>query len=363
MTEKNFTVNQGITIKALSGNSDEIIIVGSNGDLVASGSTITDISGSLNDRIEILEGNPIPDIFRAEVADISSGLDGRITDLETQVDDISSSLDNYVLKSGDTMTGDLSAPNLLAGNEFDFATLSATQLNFTTNLLGDHSYTLKADGQDYITFDYTNFERNVIVNKDLIVETLATNDDQIVTLDPDGKLQASGTTLADLGSVPTWDYPADVLESPFVGDWEVSDNAPVTNDSVNAALSVRRFDDTVVEGCGFSFRVVPNTTQVRIRFISRAQSAENGNIVPAFYVRRISDNSQVTAWSTIINGTPIAVTSNLNWHHDEEVFAFSSFGSIQSGDLVQVQLVRNVADAGDTLVGDWSLLRLGVELE
>lgn len=154
---------------------------------------------------------------------------------------------------------------------------------------------------------------------------------------------------------------ADQLDNPVTANWAVNALAPASADSLNSGLTVRRFDDTTEEGVGFIFTVPVDATEVVLNFKSRAQTAPGvaEGVVPRLYLREIPDNGAVGAWSAGLDLTAISIPTNTNFQYDSQVIAVGTLG-ITAGRLYQFELTRNPAAGGDTLVGDWNLLELGV---
>jgi hypothetical protein len=155
----------------------------------------------------------------------------------------------------------------------------------------------------------------------------------------------------------------DQLDNPVTADWAVNALAPAVADSLNSGLTVRRFDDTVEEGVGFIFTVIPpQATVMKLTFKSRAQTAPGGPVqaVPRLYRRIIPDDAAVGAWSAGLDLTPIDIPANTNFQYDDQTLTLASLG-LAPGDLVQFEVTRNPASGSDTLVGDWDVVEIGVE--
>jgi hypothetical protein len=70
------------------------------------------------------------------------------------------------------------------------------------------------------------------------------------------------------------------LDSPNNSDWAVNSLAPAAADSTNSAIIVRTFDDTTEEGVGLNFSLTETSKIIRISLISKAGSAQTGNVIP-----------------------------------------------------------------------------------
>lgn len=157
-------------------------------------------------------------------------------------------------------------------------------------------------------------------------------------------------------------YEADLLNSPTGTDWAVNDFASLGADTNNAALRVRRFDDTTDEGVGLMVHPPINATSIIIKVISRAETAPGSaqTIVFDIYEREVPDNGAITAWSSATNFGTIDIPTNELFQFDSATFTLAALG-LTAGSLHQLEFVRAGGAVGDTLVGDWTLLKLVIE--
>jgi hypothetical protein len=166
-------------------------------------------------------------------------------------------------------------------------------------------------------------------------------------------------TYLTIADVPYCFY-ADQLTSPNNADWAINALAPANADSLNNALIVRAFDDTAVEGVGFTIEIPADATGMIIGIRGRAQTAPGAakQVILNLYARAITDNTAVGAWSGAQAMTAIDIPTNTRFQFDTDVSqTFAALG-ITPGSIAQFELVRNGADGNDTLVGDWNLLEL-----
>ena len=175
---------------------------------------------------------------------------------------------------------------------------------------------------------------------------------------------AADWTVATNGS-PSTAFPqfflyADQLDTPNNADWAVNALAPAAADSLNNALVVRIFDDSAEEGVGFMLRVPTGATNIVFTFMSRAEAAGGGNVIPKVYRREVQDAGAPAAWNAGVALSALAFGANTNWNKDQESKTLASIG-LAVGKLYQIELTRDAAAGGDTLVGDWDLLELVVE--
>lgn len=161
-----------------------------------------------------------------------------------------------------------------------------------------------------------------------------------------GPAGPSGTTARTL-------YAAH-FDNPITPDWAVNALAPIQVDPVNSALNIRAFDDTLVEGIGFTSPAAPS---LAITLEGRAATAPTGPASVSFrlYARSIQPNLPVSAWSS----TTFVLALPQNARYQRTVFDVSSLGLTQ--DTTQFQLVREGNSLSDTLLGDFFLLGLTLD--
>jgi hypothetical protein len=154
---------------------------------------------------------------------------------------------------------------------------------------------------------------------------------------------------------------ADQLDSPNNSNWAINAHAPATSDSVNAALTVRAFDDTAEEGVGFLIELPTGATNIIFDFRGKAATAPAAarQVILRLYERDIPDNAAISAWSAATTLTAIDIPTNANFQYDTQTITFASLG-LTAGRIHQFELTRYGASASDTLVGDWRLLELKV---
>jgi hypothetical protein len=165
---------------------------------------------------------------KTEVASISG-------DLQSQIDAITvptsatflTDYDNrYVNVNGDTMTGNLNITNIKASDinngiaiktfnnrtviiakdgtspVFDDGTIiiNADGGQIDTSILTENTEGIRVTSANDITDERVDIGVNLFANADVTIVNLAGNTDEIVTLDANGKLQASGATVSNIQS-------------------------------------------------------------------------------------------------------------------------------------------------------------------
>jgi len=155
-------------------------------------------------------------------------------------------------------------------------------------------------------------------------------------------------------------YNACELDSPVNDDWAVNGLAPASPDTVNAAVIVRRFDDTTEEGVGWIHRIPTGVTNMTINFVSRRQTAgSTQTVIPRLYRRQFPDNAAPTAWSSQLSLTALSFPNNVNYQYDSQTITLATLG-LTAGQTTQFELTRLGTVSGDTLSGDWNLLELRI---
>lgn len=157
-------------------------------------------------------------------------------------------------------------------------------------------------------------------------------------------------------------YYADNLDSPVNADWKVNALSPASADPSNAALTVRRFDDTTEEGIGLIVEIPAVAESMRLTFKSRAITAPGAarTVGLKLYSRGIPDNASVEAWDAGTALDDIDIPTNANFQYDTDLNTLIALG-LTAGVTYQFELTRVAPGGGTDLTGDWALLELGVE--
>lgn len=159
-------------------------------------------------------------------------------------------------------------------------------------------------------------------------------------------------------------FSADQFDNPVNSDWAVNALAAAVADTNNAALTIRRFDDTTEEGIGIILTVPEEKTDLKITFKSRAEVAPGAarTVGLKLYQRGIPDNAAPEAWSAGTVLTDIDIPANEFFQYDSQTISLASLG-ITAGELTQFELTRVNPAGGTELTGDWTLVEIVVEFE
>ena len=162
-------------------------------------------------------------------------------------------------------------------------------------------------------------------------------------------------------ALPQFPFNAKDFDNPNNANWDVNALAPAVADSVNNALTVRAFDDTIVEGIGGQF-ILPTATNVVLSFVGRAQTAPPAAraVRMSLRFRKIPDNALVAVPPFMtFNLVEFDIPTNAFFQFDSQTITFAAL-AWAAGEMIQFELVRVVTVVGTNLVGDYNLLRMNV---
>jgi hypothetical protein len=158
---------------------------------------------------------------------------------------------------------------------------------------------------------------------------------------------------------------ADQFLNPNNADWPVSNLAPLDVDSLNNAMPIRKFDDTLEQGIGFFVHVpITSYTNYYLDIIYRAQTAPGAPVAAVLkvYTRRVNINVAMGAWSAGTLLAPLSIPANAFWQSPATAtLSFAGF-NLSSGQTTQFCITRVGTDAGDTLVGNLNVLEMYLRL-
>ena len=274
-------------------------------------------------------------------------------------------VDNGSVKVGNTTTG------VDTNYEFSVIGPAAGGNGFKLmagEVLGDIAFHI-ADGDDTFQIMEMEADQGYVTMGKTYAQTL-TDNGVVYGLD----VQHDGTTSKDVNTqlgryrmagtpipLATLNLFADQVEFPTGSDWNVNVGAPASADSNNAALTVRRFDDTTEEAFGFILTVPPLATEMVVCTKTRAETAPGATqtAVMKLHKRGIPDNGAVTVWSTNTL-TNVSLPTNENFQYDATTDTLANWG-MTAGSTYQMQISRDAGNVSDDLVGDLALLAVEIE--
>lgn len=165
--------------------------------------------------------------------------------------------------------------------------------------------------------------------------------------------------IADaFAEMATFQFAPLILENPVNSDWFVNALAPAAVDSIDPALTVRLFDDTIQEGVGWQFVIPDAASSMTIKFLSRAAIAPPGTrqVGLRLVQRGVTDNTGIGAWDPLPALTDIDIPNNNLFQYDSQTFTMAIVNATP-GELTQFELVR-IPPVGTNLTGDWVLAHL-----
>jgi hypothetical protein len=154
-------------------------------------------------------------------------------------------------------------------------------------------------------------------------------------------------------------YYADMFQTPNNTNWPVSTFATLSPDQTNASILCRAFDDTTPEGVGFMLSIPSAATSIQLTITGRAGSAVSTTASFILYSRAIPNGTSIPAWANSVPFINCTINGTANYTKYTFTYTLATAGLV-AGTLYNFELVRNAANAGDTLVGDFNLIELGI---
>jgi hypothetical protein len=154
-------------------------------------------------------------------------------------------------------------------------------------------------------------------------------------------------------------YYADMFQSPNNSDWPVATFASLSPDASFNSLIRRAFDDTTPEGVGFMVSIPAAATSIQLSITGRASSAATTTAIMRLYSRAVPNGTAVPAWGNSVTSIPCVINGTANYTKYTFTYALTTANLI-AGTLYNFELARDAAIAGDTLVGDFNLIELGI---
>ena len=155
-------------------------------------------------------------------------------------------------------------------------------------------------------------------------------------------------------------YHASQLDTPNNADWAVNALAPVLPDPDNVAILIRRFNDTIEEGVGFTVEIPSGVTNMKLKIRWKAiTGAANKKVGLKLYNRGMPDNAAVESWSAGTQLADVISANNVFYQYDEETISLATLG-VTAGELTQFELTRDDVSS-PALSGDIGLRTLILE--
>ena len=144
-------------------------------------------------------------------------------------------------------------------------------------------------------------------------------------------------------------------------DWSTLLPGALVADTVNAAVLIRRFDDTIQEGVGWSVCIPVGVTQVTFTFMAKAITSPAGvrTVGLSLKKREIPNNSVLGSW-TSSTLTDLSFPTNVTFQKSSQTLTLATL-SLTAGSIYQLEVIRQSPSAGTNLTGDMGLFMLKVE--
>lgn len=155
----------------------------------------------------------------------------------------------------------------------------------------------------------------------------------------------TGTTWdivsASSGTIKTYTYYANSLDSPNTSDFAVNVLAPVISDSLNTAMNVRSFSNTVEQGVGLMLPVPVGATTITFDIRGRAATAPASatTVTHKLYTRKVPNNAVMPSWSAGTTFTALTVPTNNYYQKYSQSYSLATLGLL-TGETYHFELTR-----------------------
>jgi hypothetical protein len=153
---------------------------------------------------------------------------------------------------------------------------------------------------------------------------------------------------------------ADLTIGTAGADWPVNSSAPSAA-LIDGVIYGYHFNDSTPEGVGHMFFVPVGTTNITLKFISKAlvDPVTLEDVTLEMYFREVPDQAPIAAWGTAKPWAGVISMSDDNCQYQEATKTLASQG-LNAGSFYVWELVRDAANASDTLVDDWAFVSLEI---
>lgn len=176
---------------------------------------------------------------------------------------------------------------------------------------------------------------------------------------------ANDITLSAAASYfPVYSWNADQVRSPDNADWYLNNLAIAIADTVNASLIVRSFPKASESGIGVIFRIPPGATAWNFSFMGRPAAAPAGGRDVVFYMRsrKIRANVAIGAYDAEYGLGSFPIPANNRFQRFTGVPSiFPIAAGYVAGDMLEMEIIRKVGDANDTLLDSYYLLQFDIQ--
>jgi hypothetical protein len=158
----------------------------------------------------------------------------------------------------------------------------------------------------------------------------------------------TGTTWdivsASSGTIKSYSFYANSVDSPNTADFAVNALAPVISDATNTSINVRSFSNTVEQGVAVFLPIPVGAVNITFSIRGRAATAPATatTVQHKIYTRQIPNNAAMSAWSTATSFTAFTVPTNAYYQLYTQTYSLSTLGLVV-GNTYQLELTRAVS--------------------
>jgi hypothetical protein len=163
---------------------------------------------------------------------------------------------------------------------------------------------------------------------------------------------------ASSGTVKTYTFYANSLDSPTTSDFAVNALAPVISDPTNTAMNVRSFSNTIEQGVGLMVPVPLGSTTITFKIRGRPTTAPASatTVTHKLYSRLVPTNAAMGSWSAATTFTSLTIPTNAYYQLYTQSYSLSSIGLIVNN-TYHLELTRAIGG----LTNNWLVVEIVVE--
>jgi hypothetical protein len=163
---------------------------------------------------------------------------------------------------------------------------------------------------------------------------------------------------ASSGTVKTYTFYANSLDSPTTSDFAVNSLAPVISDPSNTAMNVRSFSNTVEQGVGLMVPVPLGATTMTFKIRGRPTTAPASatTVTHKLYSRMVPTNAAMGTWSAATTFTSLTIPTNAYYQLYTQTYSLAALG-LTVNNTYHFELTR----ATGGLTNNWLVVEIVVE--
>lgn len=163
---------------------------------------------------------------------------------------------------------------------------------------------------------------------------------------------------ASSGTVKTYTFYANSLDSPTTSDFVVNALAPVISDPTNTAMNVRSFSNTIEQGVGLMIPVPLGSTTISFKIRGRPTTAPASatTVTHKIYSRQVPNNAAIGAWSAATTFSSLAIPTNAFYQSYTQSFPLATLG-LAVNNTYHLELTRAIGG----LTNPWLVVEIVIE--